>query len=90
MVSKVEEKADEEFRKTTPARVGKKQSVTPIQALGHRNSGTSDLYFTVQSGQPYTQLCLQNIIIQLDFFFFSQRQRKLQKWLQEVSKSQQL
>lgn len=89
MVSKVEEKAEDEFRKTTLARVGKKQSVTPIQPLGHRNSGTSDLYFTVQSGQPYTQLCLQNIIIQLDFFFL-ERQRKLQKWLQEVSKSKQL
>lgn len=89
MVSKVEEKAEDEFRKTTLARVGKKQSVTPIQPLGHRNSGTSDLYFTVQSGQPYTQLCLQNIIIQLDFFFL-ERQRKSQKWLQEVSKSKQL
>lgn len=77
MVSKVEEKAEDEFRKTTPARVGKKQSVTPIQALGRRNSGTSDLYFTVQSGQPYTQLCLQNIIIQLDFFSFLLETKKV-------------
>lgn len=85
----MEEKAEEEFWKTTLARVGKKQSVTPIQARGHRNSGTSDLYFTVQSGQPCTQLCLQNIIIQLDFFFL-EGQRKSPKWLQEVSKSKQL
>lgn len=69
VVIKVEEEAEEEFRKTATAGVGAKQSVTPIQALGHRNSGTSDLYFTVQSGQPYTQLCLQNIIIQWDYFF---------------------
>lgn len=69
MVFKVEDEPEEEFRKTATAGVGAKQSVTPIQALGHRNSGTSDLYFTVQSGQPYTQLCLQNIIIQWDFFF---------------------
>lgn len=85
----MEEEAEEEFRKTATAGVGAKQSVTPIQALGHRNSGTSDLYFTVQSGQPYTQLCLQNIIIQWDFFF-SKTQRKSQKWPQKVSKSKQL
>lgn len=79
VVKKVEEEAEEEeeIRKTATAEVRAKQSVTPIQAPSHRNSGTSDLYFTVQSGQPYTQLCLQNIIIQWDFFFCQRHKESL-------------
>lgn len=63
-VRKVKEEVEEEVRKTAAAKV-RQTKCHRDPGPDHRNSGTSDLYFTCSlSSQPYRKFCHHNIIIQ--------------------------